>query len=89
MGAPKSEEQVKLDRFKRFLKVFEEHAKSSKRTEEAVDALVETIGHEKDGLVPAVDDLREEIRGLREDLRKAAMRGGLAGIFSSLARGDG
>ena len=84
MAGPQDDEKVKLNRFKRFMKLWEEQAKHTKMTAEAVDALVDVIGHEKDGLIPAVDELREEIRGLREDLRKAATRGGLAGLFSAL-----
>jgi len=79
------------ERFKRFLKIFGDIAATSKAQADMAAALLESLNHPKDGLVAAIDDLREEVQGLREDLRRLAGAGGwdvaLARLFAGGRRG--
>lgn len=61
----------------RFLRGFEESVQSADRIEKAAEAVIAQIAHEQNGLIPAVDDLIDEIRGLREDLRAVCAAGGM------------
>lgn len=47
-------------------------------------ALAATVAGGDDSLTAAIDDLIDEIRGLREDLRAVAKRGGLGALFRDL-----
>lgn len=79
------------ERFKKFLKVFEDVGKSSKESAKLAADLLESIGNDEIGLTAAIADLTEEVHGmtgemreLRKDLRTAAKAGGLHALFSAL-----
>lgn len=72
------------ERFRKFLKIFEDLSKTAKDQADFAQVLSEAIGNRDEGLVAAVADLTEEINGLRKDLRIAARAEGLGQIFPAL-----
>jgi hypothetical protein len=89
--------EIKKQRDK-FIKAFEEIATSAtnlvaitkKQMElvnkqiEVTNGLIEAMMTPNDGLRDTIDDLIEEISGLREDMRSFAKAGGLQGVLTLL-----
>ncbi len=72
----------------RFVKAFEKATISQEGLADAFDGLFEMIGHKENGLISAIDELRdsniqlaEQIVGLRKDIRTAAQARGLVRLF--------
>ena len=61
--------QVARKRFEMFLQVFKSHAETAEHAADLAQSLIEIVDDPKDGLKAAIDDLSQEIRGLRTDLR--------------------
>lgn len=61
----------------RFVKAFEQSSQVN-------EALLAQIAHPEDGLIASLDELTDEIRGLREDLRAFARAGGVRIDLASL-----
>ncbi len=51
---------------------------------EVTNGLIETMMMPKDGMRDVIDELIQEVGGLRDDLRVIAQTGGLETIFSAL-----
>ena len=69
--------QVARKRFEMFLQVFKSHAETAEHAADLAQSLIEIVDDPKDGLKAAIDDLSNEVRGLRVDIRtlaKALMR---------------
>lgn len=71
-------------RFERFVKAFEESSKHSRASAEATRELLEGLCGEEDSLAAAIDELIDEVRGLRADLRDLAKANGLGSILGIL-----
>lgn len=83
---PKSGQQVAQKKLERFVQAFEASADAGATLKEALLTLAGILDDEKDGLITAMLDLTEEIRGLRQDLRTAAKAQGLGDLFNLLRR---
>lgn len=82
-----SELAAARQRFEGFVQKLEAYAAGAEKNAKVMDDLWRAISHQPDGLISAVDDLADEIRGLREDLRVAAKGAGIAGIvFARLVK---
>jgi hypothetical protein len=77
---------VAKKRFDKFVKVFEDVGYNTGENAKLLAALVSAIADEKDGLTGAIDDLIDEIRGLREDLRMIDASGRTAAVLAPLAQ---
>jgi hypothetical protein len=84
-GKPASPE-VARKRFEKFVKVFEDVGQNTQKNAQLLAALVTAIADENDGLTGAIDDLIEEIHGLREDLRAIDASGRAASVLAPLAQ---
>lgn len=68
-----------------FVEAFRDSANSSADLADMLEAFLENLTH-KDGLITALYDVRDEIYGLREDLRALAKSGGIGALLSVLRR---
>lgn len=84
-GKPTNPE-VARKRFEKFVKVFEDVGQNTQKNAQLLAALVAAIADENDGLTGAIDDLIEEIHGLREDLRVIDAGGRTAAVLAPLAQ---
>lgn len=73
-------------RVEKFAKAFTDAAAAGENVVKVVAEFMDVINHEQDGLISAIDDLSDEIRGLREDLRAMAKERGLGDILGRLIR---
>lgn len=94
-----SEEQIRKQRAQ-FIKAFEDLAEATvnlngigkKQIEltnkqiEVTNGLIETMMMPKDGMRDVIDELLDEVRGLREDLRAIAKAGGFEAIRTLLGQ---
>jgi gamma-glutamyl:cysteine ligase YbdK (ATP-grasp superfamily) len=92
-----SDEQIRKQRTQ-FIKSFEDlatatanlHAISKKQIElmnkqiEITHGLIETMMQPRDGMRDVIDELIDEMRGLRDDLRVIAKAGGLGTVLTLL-----
>jgi len=83
---PKGGQQVAQKKLERFVKAFEESSDSVATLKEAILTLAGILDDEKDGLITAMLEMTDEIRGLRQDLRTAAKAQGLGNLFDLLRR---
>lgn len=82
---PPPQQQKRLNpHLERFLRAFEGSIESADRIEKAAEAIITAVVHEEDGLIPAIDEMIDEMRGLREDLRAIAEAGGLRAAFRKM-----
>lgn len=92
-----SDEQIRKQRAA-FIKAFEDLAEAAanqnaitkkqmelvNRQIEVTSGLIETMMMPKDGMRDVIDELLDEIRGMRDDLRAIAKAGGLDGLLAML-----
>jgi uncharacterized protein (DUF1786 family) len=64
--------------FATFLQSNEQASQSLKKNAEALDALGALIGHEKDGLIAAMDDLIDELQAHRAEM--VLLRSAISGV---------
>ncbi len=95
--ADPNEEQIKRQRAQ-FIKAFEDLAEATanlnqltkKQIEiankqiEVTNGLIETMMMPKDGMRDVIDEVLDEIRGLREDIRIVAEQGGYQAMLRAL-----
>jgi hypothetical protein len=83
---PQQAGDINRRRFEKFVGVFEQAARAGDKSAEITAALHAAIAHPDNGLIAALDDLLEEIQGLRQDIRDLARVGGIKIDFGSIFR---